>query len=270
MNKRVFTMAFSAAALVSSFASNAALITLGGVNAGDSSGLTSQFIDPLNAPGASAIYGYNGYFIETFDYATAMAGIPGSVAYNHPTNNAGCSINSLSSGVTVTQLTGTFQVARGNNNYAAAPLGDNTCFGYTPAQGGSQGSIAIDYSALLALTNNTISYFGFYWGSVDAYNSFAFYNGNTLIDSFSGPELLALTGGISGNQNQQESNRYVNINFGPGEGFTKVVVTSNGVAGEFDNIAIGLTNRQVPEPAGLAILGFGLAGLVLRQRAKKS
>ena len=35
-----------------------------------------------------------------------------------------------------------------------------------------------------------ITYLGFYWGSVDTYNSFAFYSGETLIGSISGTELL--------------------------------------------------------------------------------
>ncbi len=79
---------------------------------------------------------------------------------------------------------------------------------------------------------------------------------------------MALTGVNSGNQTDPRSNRYVNIAFGPTEFFTKVVVTSTGVAGEFDNIVIGLSNK-VSAPASLGILGLGLIGIAAMPRRRK-
>tara|TARA_R110001599_G_scaffold151856_1_gene336878 strand:+ start:390 stop:635 length:246 start_codon:yes stop_codon:yes gene_type:complete len=66
------------------------------------------------------------------------------------------------------------------------------------------------------------------------------------------------------------SNTYVNIDF---ESFSwnRFVVTSTGIAGEFDNIVTGLTtrNRDVPEPMSIAVFGLGLFGLGLANRKRK-
>ena len=59
-------------------------------HATDESGLTSRFVPSNNLLNPS-----DGYFIETFDAATAMPGFPvGSTTYNHATDNAGCLFNS--------------------------------------------------------------------------------------------------------------------------------------------------------------------------------
>merc|ERR1712000_380119 len=80
MNKfSKFTKALSLSAIIGlSFAgaSNAATINFNnGVAASDGSGLTSQYIDPING-------GLPDYFIETFDQDTGVPGFPGSTAYN--------------------------------------------------------------------------------------------------------------------------------------------------------------------------------------------
>ena len=61
----------------------------------------------------------------------------------------------------------------------------------------------------------------------------------------------------------------MNINFSVAEAFTRLRVVSSGVAGEFDNIVVGLSNREVPAPAGLAFLGLGLIGFALRKKLQK-
>ena len=110
---------------------------------------------------------------------------------------------------------------------------------------------------------------GFYWGSVDAYNSFEFYSDDVLVAQITGPELLAQLNGKAGDQVADSSNVYVNINFSFDESFNKFRVITSGIAGEFDNIVVGLDQRPVSAPASLAFLGLGLLGLGLGRRFKK-
>jgi VCBS repeat-containing protein len=78
--------------------------------------------------------------------------------------------------------------------------------------------------------------FGLYWGSVDSFNKIDFYDGNTLIASYSGADVSPLL--ASGGQGSFESNGYVQFkDLAP---FDKVVLSSgNTNAFEIDNISAG-------------------------------
>tara|TARA_R110000822_G_scaffold11702_1_gene42537 strand:- start:34116 stop:34988 length:873 start_codon:yes stop_codon:yes gene_type:complete len=263
---------------------NATIITFFGDDvasgqwATDGSGLTSSFVDQSNLIDSS-----NGYFIETFDIATAMTDLPGMAdeQYNIAGASNGCGVNTLSqNGITVTETGGGLGVASQNlpgqaarpGNTGSANYIDSTCYGFTP-ENGSSGTVEVDYTSFLnAIPGNAqLDYFGFYWGSVDTYNDFQFFNDtdNTSV-SITGSQLLTQLGGQSGNQGAPTSNTYVNIDF---ESFSwnRFVVTSTGIAGEFDNIVTGLTtrNRDVPEPMSIAVFGLGLFGLGLANRKRK-
>ncbi len=242
----------------------------------DGSGLTSSFVDQSNLINPS-----NGYFIETFDMNTAMLGLPVNpdLSYNVAGQSTGCGVNTLSQpGITVNETGGGLGVAIGNvpgdaakpGNGGGANYEDNTCYGFTPKVGNS-GTVEVDYSAFLAgLGGLQLDYFGFYWGSVDTYNDFEFFNDDTQQSvAITGTQLLDQLGGQSGNQSESNSNTYVNIDF-DGFSWNRFVVTSTGIAGEFDNIVTGLTNRRrdVPEPTTLAIFGLAIIGLSLANRKK--
>ncbi|WP_166422392.1 PEP-CTERM sorting domain-containing protein [Paraglaciecola sp. 20A4] len=255
---------------------SAAVITLGGQTATDGSGQTSLNVNADNTINALS----DGFFVETFDKATAIAGLPltPEESYNVAGKSTGCAINSPL--IVMPSTSSVLNVRTGSeHNVAAAPAGDSTCYAYTtPEVRGVDSYVDIDYTAFLAnignfessLTGSSIDYLGFYWGSIDTYNTFEFYSASdVLVDSIDGQEILDLVGGVEGDRLSDKSNVYVNINFTVDEAFTRLRVISSGVAGEFDNIVVGLTNREVPAPAGLAFLGLGLMGLALRKKLKK-
>jgi hypothetical protein len=251
---------------------NAATISFGGTVATDNSGLTSDYIDPITGGGV-------GYFIETFDQATGDAANPGSTAYNDDYEGAGtfddtCAVNSLNgtaASVGVTGDTSESGVRIGSiANYAAAPANDETCYAFVSNNGSGTATFEFDYSDLIAAYSDTgITYLGFYWGSVDVYNTFEFYSGGDLVTTITGSELLAELGGTSGDQVDDSSNVYVNIDFSFAEQFDTLVITTTGIAGEFDNIVIGLSSRPTPAPAGIALFAVGLIAAGVRSRFKK-
>lgn len=105
-------------------------------------------------------------------------------------------------------------------------------------------------------------YFGLLWGSVDDYNTLSFYDGNTLVGSITGNDVVASPNGDQG----VNGTLYVNII--SDTAFNRIVATSSQYAFEFDNIAFNETN-PVPEPGTLALLGLGLlgAGAMRRRRS---
>ena len=256
-------------AIVASSQASAAAVSFGGEAAGDDSGLTSsRLVDKSHATNNGA----GGFFVETFDAATNIDGAgAGTTAYNAAGAAGDCgAVNGTGGGIVVTSSAGGLGVRNDDvDNGAAAPANDNTCYGHTPAIGGSTpAEVEIDYTAFLAAQGDVgITYIGFYWGSIDEYNDFSFYSGDTLIETISGDSLT--TAANAGNQTDPDTNRYVNIDFAFADAFDRVVISSTGIAGEFDNIVIGLANRPVPAPAGLAFLGLGLLGLSFSRKFKK-
>jgi PEP-CTERM motif len=131
---------------------------------------------------------------------------------------------------------------QGSAGLYATPYGDAT--NYLAVLGG--GSEEIAFSGLK-------SSFGLYWGSVDTYNSLAFYNGDTLVATISGADVAPpMT--ANGGQTDYASNGYVLLSALPQ--FDRVFATSSSNSFEFDNVVAG-----VPEPSTWAMLLLGFAGL---------
>ena len=77
--------------------------------------------------------------------------------------------------------------------------------------------------------------FGLYWGSLDSYNTIKFYDGATLVASYTGADISPLF--PNGNQGSFVSNGYVE--FSGLHYFNKVVLGSTSNAFEIDNISAG-------------------------------
>jgi hypothetical protein len=115
------------------------------------------------------------------------------------------------------------------------------------------GSVTLDFGA-------SLSYLGLLWGSVDDYNTIEFFNGASLVGSFTGMDVLALPNGDQG----PGGSVYVNFNDLEGT-FTKVVLTSSTNAFEIDNVAINPVS--VPDSgATVGLVGLGLLALAAVRR----
>ena len=131
-------------------------------------------------------------------------------------------------------------VVNGSSGVTAAPYvgpqhGGQDTTNYLSIGGGGSETITF---------NSEKNSFGLYWGSLDSYNSVKFYDGNTLVASYTGDQFAPLF--PTGNQSSFSSNGYVQFAHLPL--FDKVVLASSQNAFEIDNISAG----YVPEDIGLS------------------
>jgi hypothetical protein len=131
-----------------------------------------------------------------------------------------------------------------------------------------------NYMSILAGKSETLTFsgvqnkFGFYWGSIDSYNSIAFYLGGaaTPFLTLFGNTLNAVPAlGYNGDQSGALTNAYVTFT---GLSFDKIVLASSGNSFEFDNISYAVA--PVPEPTTWAMMLLGFAGIGLLYRRRRS
>jgi len=213
----------------------------------------------------------------TLTWSGSVGGAPTGVnLVNFDDLTPGTVNNVLASGpngsVTVTTTPDAMAVQGTTEKYAAPYLSGGNGTGF----GNGDGPDATTYltsgmnsgsypNAKVTLTFGSLQqYFGLLWGSVDSYNTLSFYNGNTLVGTLTGSQVLASPTGDQG----VNGTVYVNIN--STLPFDTVVATSSQYAFEFDNVAYNTTT--VPEPTtmiagALLLLPFGASTLrILRKR----
>jgi len=142
-------------------------------------------------------------------------------------------------------------LATGNlSNVFLEPTGDTSTY-LTTGTG-----FILDYAIPAGST-----YFGFYWGSTDIYNTFQINESNGSDLQITGSTLASMFPGINVNGN---NSYFVNLYADAGTTFTSAGFASSNYAFEVDNIA-----TATPEPASIAMLAGGLlvvAGSLRRRR----
>jgi hypothetical protein len=122
--------------------------------------------------------------------------------------------------------------------------------GTPPATGNfiiADGLLGSPFNVNVTFTN-PVAYVGFAWGTPDSFNELDVYDGSILLGSFFGIGLDGLVGPVA----------YFNIQAGPGEAITQLVLSSTSqCCFETDNYSA--IPSSVPGP----IAGAGLPGLIL-------
>jgi hypothetical protein len=173
-----------------------------------------------------------------------------------------------------------------------SPIDVNPADEYGGAGGTGNYDVVFGTSNTLTITNNRtgggVNYFGMWISALDAGNELQFYNGSTLVYTFTSQNLISALGscayGHAGNAycgnpsdyyaDSGELFAYVNFTDTIGT-FNKIVFTQNGGGGfETDNQAVAYNSAidptATPEPAGIAVMGAGLFALLLARRRRPS
>lgn len=144
----------------------------------------------------------------------------------------------------------------GTDGNHAAPPGDMSIYL-------SAGVSSDQHTPVTATFAGGLSYFGFYMGSPDTYNSVQYNYSNHDSITLTGTQLAALAGDpANGNQS---IGVYINAFAGSGNRISSVSFSSSSNAFETDNHAL---ISAVPEPGTYAMLlaGLGLMGFMLRRK----
>lgn len=138
-------------------------------------------------------------------------------------------------------VTPTSQIKIGTDGNGAQPFGGSSG-NYLSVLGG--GALDIMFSSRTSI--------GFFWGSVDDYNTIKFYDAsNNLIDTITGSAVPPLS--ATGCQTSSLCNSYVTFN--STTAFSKVELSSGSNSFEITNIS------AVPEPTTWAMMILGFLGL---------
>jgi len=171
--------------------------------------------------------------------------------------------SSLAAGTTTTFNNNQLPTSFSGDGSAAIVTGSVTNVYLTPT-GDTSAYVTTGVGSLTDTLGADITSFGFYWGSVDPWNTFSITESNGQASS-----TLTLTGAQLGSEFNVPINGsdsyFVNFSADAGETFTSATFASTQNSLEFDNVV-----TATPEPASFAMLAGGLLAIagVLRRRNK--
>jgi hypothetical protein len=149
-------------------------------------------------------------------------------------------------------------VVSGNSVSSIISLDDYSRYLAVSILGDARGTspVTIDFA-------NPLDYFGLYWGTPSSTNTISFFNGDTLLQSFSGDAIVS---GIT-----PSGAVYANFFAEPGESFNKVVLSDSSIAFESDNHAYKFADSTpVPEPASsLSVFAGVVAGALVKRKQQR-
>ena len=148
-------------------------------------------------------------------------------------------------------------VVSGNTASSILSLDDNTKYPAVAVLGDPRGTAPVTIAFA-----NPLDYFGLDWGTPSPNNTISFFNGSTLLQSFTGDALYIATTSTGA--------AYANFFAGPGESFNKVVLSENSIAFESDNHAYKVAaSESVPEPLTSLTAVASIVGGVLMKRQQQ-
>jgi hypothetical protein len=192
-----------------------------------------------------------------------------------------------------TSLASPFVTTYGGSGYSGTYTG--SLLWYAANQYGGAGGAGVypevvDGTSYSLSINPSANYFGVWFSALDAGNLLQFYNGTTLVYTFTPADYIGLVGGCPGgvycgNPNaaflgEDNGQQFAYLNFyDPSGTFNNIVFSEIGFAGggfETDNQAVatltsapgGTVLNPVPEPASLGLAGFVLAFLSFQNRKR--
>ncbi len=140
-------------------------------------------------------------------------------------------------------------VSGNSNTVYAAPTGDTSTY------------LTTGTGFIFDQPGTGVSYFGFYWGSLDTFNVIGLTDSNGNYTQYTGAQIASMFN-LTANGT---TSYYVNFFADPGTTFTTAGFGSNGYSFEIDNVA-----TVTPEPGTVALLAGGLlivAGALRRRKA---
>jgi hypothetical protein len=142
------------------------------------------------------------------------------------------------------------------------PLADSQTYFSVGAVNGDNGAA----SPVTLTFGSPVDSFTILWGSIDSYNTIAFFSGATLLEDYTGTDIInaAMLGGTPINYEQVALLRF--SDFGEG-GLTSVRFSSTQAAFEF---ALAAPAAAVPLPASVFLLLGALGGFGLLSRRRQA
>lgn len=149
-------------------------------------------------------------------------------------------------------------VVSGNSASSIISLDDNSRYLAVSILGDARGTAPVTIAFA-----NPLDYFGLYWGTPSPNNTISFFNGNTLLQSFTGDALYS--------EVPSTGAAYANFFAGPGESFNKVVLSESSIAFESDNHAYKVAaTESVPEPlTSLTAFASVVTGVLMKRQQQR-